>query len=114
MASGSPAAAIPQQVKVPGQLAGPVHDAGHLTDDRDDRAVLIQGPQQRQRIEPDRVIGRRRPGDIVSVLMTEPAPWPPGDRLAQPAYGLFQPPDGSIGDVASTHLSMVPRNHPHR
>jgi hypothetical protein len=75
--------------------------------------VLIQGPQQRQRIEPDRVIGRHRPGDTVSVLMTKPAPRPPGGHIAQPAYGLLQPPDGSIPDLASTHLSIVPRNHPH-
>jgi hypothetical protein len=45
--------------------------------------------------------------------MTEPAPRPPGGHIAQPAYGLLQPPDGSIPDLASTHLSIVPRNHPH-
>jgi hypothetical protein len=45
-----PALTVPQQVKVPGQLARSVHDARHLADDRHHGAVVMQGTQQRQRV----------------------------------------------------------------
>src|SRR5436309_5684598 len=51
----------PQEVEIPSELRGPVHDAGDLTH-HDGRGVLLsKGPQDGQRIESDGVVAGDRP-----------------------------------------------------
>ncbi|HEY6315926.1 MAG TPA: hypothetical protein VIY52_34675 [Streptosporangiaceae bacterium] len=80
-----------------------MHDASHLTHDSHHRTVLMQGAKQRHRVEPDRIIGGGGPGDIVRVIMTQPAPLPAGGRRTQPPHSLFQPPDGKTSDITLQH-----------
>jgi hypothetical protein len=102
-----PGVTAPQQVKVAGQLTGSVHDAGHLTYDSHDGAVLMQGAHQRQRVEPDRVIGRSGASDIVGVIVTQPAPFPAGGHRTQEANSLFEPSYHQISGVTFQHQHIV-------
>jgi hypothetical protein len=63
---------VPEQVKVTGELGGAVHDARHLTDHRDPGSVLVECPQERQRVEGKRVVGVHGAADVVSVLVSAP------------------------------------------
>ena len=86
-----------------------MHNASHLADDGDDRAMLMQGAQQRQRVEPDRVIGCGSSDDIVGVIMTDPAPFPAHGRLTQLAHSRFQSPDCQVSEITFPHLCSLPR-----
>jgi hypothetical protein len=84
-----------------------VHNASHLAYDSDDGAVLMQDAQQRQRVKPDRVIGRNGSSDIVGVIVTQPALFPAGGRRTQTAHSLFEPPHHQISDISFQHLHIV-------
>lgn len=69
--------ARPEEIKIPRQLHRAVHDPCNLPHHHDVDARDMHGPQHRERIESDRIIGRKRPYVFRCVLVANADRNPP-------------------------------------
>ncbi|WP_165781612.1 hypothetical protein [Streptosporangium minutum] len=83
--------AVPEQVQIAGQFGGTMHDAGDLPDHHGPDTVVMQGLEQRERVEPESIVGADRADVVVGVLVAQTGARPAQRQFTGTSSGDAEP-----------------------